>query len=83
MQKVEGLEIPYFAVNFSDGTPCDLTGLPRQAKIHYVCQQEGKGEIYSLKEISTCEYEVVVLTKLLCFHPAYKWVYIYRNLYFI
>ena len=28
--------------------------------------------MYSLKEVSTCEYEVVVLTAGLCSHPSYK-----------
>ena len=29
-------------------------------------------QVYSLKEVSTCEYEVVVLTAGLCSHPSYK-----------
>ena len=37
-----------------------------------VCYPTGKNEIYSLKESSTCEYEVVVLTPLLCNHPDYR-----------
>ncbi|KAI0225860.1 Vam6/Vps39-like protein [Lamellibrachia satsuma] len=72
LQKVEGLEIPYFAIEFSGGTSCDLTGQPRRVSIHYVCQPDGKGEIYELKETSTCEYEMVVLTSLLCSHPSYQ-----------
>lgn len=71
VQKVLGLEIPYFAINYTDGTVCDLTSHRRQASIRYVCQEEGKGEIYELKEMSTCEYEVVILTSLLCAHPSY------------
>ena len=41
-------------------------------QVHYVCYPSGKNEIYSLKESSTCEYEVVVLTSVLCNHPDYK-----------
>ena len=37
-----------------------------------VCYPTGKNEIYSLKESSTCEYEVVVLTSVLCNHPDYR-----------
>ncbi len=69
---MEGIEIPFYEVIFTGGTPCDLTGSPRRAALHYVCQPDGKGEIYELKETSTCEYEVVVLTKHLCAHPHYK-----------
>ena len=69
---VEGLEFPYFQLNFTDGTSCDLTGVPRRANLRYVCHNEGRGEIYEFKETSTCEYQVIVLTSVLCRHPAYK-----------
>ena len=72
LQKVEGLEIPFFAIEFAGGTLCDLTGSPRRVSVHYVCQEGGKGEIYELKETSTCEYEMVVLTSTLCSHPDYQ-----------
>lgn len=72
LQKVDGVEIPYHEVLYTDGTPCDLTGQPRSAKVRYVCQQDGRGEMYSLKEVSTCHYEVVVLTAVLCDHPRYQ-----------
>ena len=32
----------------------------------------GHNEIFSLEETSTCEYEVLVLTPLLCKHPDYR-----------
>ena len=32
----------------------------------------GKHEIYSFKESSTCEYEIIVLSPLLCDHPDYR-----------
>ena len=32
----------------------------------------GKHEMYSFKETSTCEYEVMVLSPLLCSHPDYR-----------
>ena len=71
VQKVQGVEIPYYEVVFDQGTTCDLTGLPRRSAIQYVCQPDGHGEIYEIKEIMSCEYEVVVLTSLLCSHPVY------------
>ena len=42
--------------------------------MQYVCQPDGRGEMYEIKETSSCEYEVVVLTSLLCSHPAYGYV---------
>ncbi|CAI9730367.1 Hypothetical predicted protein [Octopus vulgaris] len=71
-RKVDGLDLPYFQVNITDGTVCDLTGGPRQAAILYVCQPEGRGEIFEMKEVSTCEYEIIVLTSVLCSHPDFK-----------
>lgn len=78
--KVDGTEIPYYEVTFEDGTLCDLNSKPRRASLRYVCQPDGKGEVYELKEVATCEYEVVVLTSLLCSHPAYQYVlYLFLN----
>ena len=77
VQKVQGVEIPYYEVVFDQGTTCDLTGRPRRSAIQYVCQPDGHGEIYEIKETLSCEYEVVVLTSLLCSHPVYGYVLIY------
>lgn len=54
-----------------------MTGVPRRAAIQYVCQPDGHGEVYEIKETSSCEYEVVVLTSLLCSHPVYGYVLVY------
>ncbi|KAK3093191.1 hypothetical protein FSP39_012445 [Pinctada imbricata] len=71
-KKIDGVDIPYFEVNMTDGTSCDLTNSARKARILYVCQPEGRGEIYELKETATCEYEVMVLTSVLCANPKFK-----------
>lgn len=64
--------MPYFAVSYSDGTLCDLTGNPRVTRVLYVCYEEGRHSVYSIKETFTCEYEIIVLSSLLCQHPAYR-----------
>jgi len=71
-KKIESLNMPYYEIIMKDGTLCDLNGQTRTTRVHYVCYPSGKNEIYSLKESSTCEYEVVVLTSVLCNHPDYK-----------
>lgn len=71
-KKIEGLNMPYHEILMTDGTICDLNQQPRRTRVLYVCYPAGKNEIYSLKEVSTCEYEVVVLTSVLCSHPSYK-----------
>lgn len=70
--KIEGINMPYFMVNYTHGTICDLTGKPRLSHILFVCYEEGRHEIYSIKETYTCEYEIVVLSPYLCQHPSYR-----------
>lgn len=70
--KIDGLDLAYFSVNMTDGTDCDLTGKPRQSHVMYICQPNGRGEIFQLKETSSCEYDIIVLTAVLCSHPAFK-----------
>ena len=37
-----------------------------------MCYNQGKHEVYSFKEIATCEYEIIILSPLLCEHPEFK-----------
>ena len=66
---IEKIAMPYYEISMTDGTMCDLTKLPRRTRVLYTCYPGGRNEIYSFKEISTCDYEVVVLTATLCKHP--------------
>ncbi|KAL0831551.1 hypothetical protein ABMA28_002342 [Loxostege sticticalis] len=70
--KVEGLTLPYVEMAMDDGTVCDLSGKPRMTKVLYVCYAHGKHEVYSFKETATCEYEIIILSPLLCDHPQFK-----------
>lgn len=69
---VNGHYKPYVMFNMTGGTKCDLTTRNRVARIIYVCNEESKHELYSIKEISTCEYEAIVLSPLLCQHKDFK-----------
>ncbi|XP_034245741.1 endoplasmic reticulum lectin 1 isoform X2 [Thrips palmi] len=71
-KKIDGLNLPYFQINMTDGTLCDLNDKPRITRVLYVCYHSGKHEVYSFKETSICEYEAIVLSQLLCEHPKYK-----------
>ncbi|KAF5306742.1 hypothetical protein FQA39_LY01500 [Lamprigera yunnana] len=73
VKKIDGISLPYFEILMGNGTQCELNqNKPRQTKVIYVCYIHGKHEIFSLKEISTCMYEVIILSPLLCSHPRYK-----------
>lgn len=71
-KKIEGITLPYVQVNYTDGTSCDLNGMPRQTTTLYMCYEAGKHDFYSIKEIATCHYEIIIFTNLLCGHPKYK-----------
>lgn len=71
-KKVQSLSMPYYEITMGDGTLCDLNSEPRRVKVLYMCYPTGRNEILSVKEISTCEYEVIVLTSALCTHPHFK-----------
>ncbi|KAF3842220.1 hypothetical protein F7725_024171 [Dissostichus mawsoni] len=66
-KNIEGQLTPYFALEMGNGTPCVLKqNDARSSSVLYVCHPEAKHEILSVAEVTTCEYEVVVLTPLLC-----------------
>ena len=72
VMKIDGLELPYYSINMTDGSICDLNNKPRRSHVMYICQPDGRGEVYSMKETSSCEYEIIVLTSVLCSHPEFK-----------
>lgn len=71
-KKIDTLTLPYYELTMTDGTLCDLNGQPRITHVNYVCYPAGKHEIYSFKESSTCEYDIIVLSPTLCNHPDYR-----------
>ncbi|XP_061766415.1 endoplasmic reticulum lectin 1 [Nerophis ophidion] len=72
-KNIEGQLTPYYSLEMGYGTPCVLKeNQPRATSVLYVCHPEAKHEILSIAEVTTCEYEVVVLTPLLCAHPKYR-----------
>lgn len=69
---VNGHHKPFVMFNMTSGTKCDLTKKSRVSRIIYVCNEEPNLELYSIKEISTCEYEAIVLAPMLCQHENFK-----------
>ena len=68
-----GQHRPYIRVNMTLGTKCDLIDMDRSAQILYVCNEDShKHDLHSIREVSTCEYEVIVLTRSLCKHEDFK-----------
>ncbi len=69
---VEDIQLPYIEINMTDGTLCDLSNTKRLTRVFYVCNEDAKHELYSIKETSTCEYEAIVLSPLLCLSQEFK-----------
>nr|XP_034827027.1 endoplasmic reticulum lectin 1 isoform X2 [Maniola hyperantus] len=70
--KVEGQLLSYVEMIMDSGTKCDLNNMQRRTRVRYVCYTHGRHEVYSFKETSTCEYEIIILSPLLCQHPQFK-----------
>lgn len=58
--------------SFDNGDTCDLTGVPRKTKVLYECSADGTVTVRDFREVSTCVYEVVIVTPVVCTHPAFK-----------
>ncbi|VVC25220.1 Mannose-6-phosphate receptor binding domain,Glucosidase II beta subunit-like [Cinara cedri] len=71
-RKIDGINLPYFEANMSDGTVCDVNGRQRQTSVLYVCYPRSKHRVFSVTETSICQYEIIFLTSFLCSHPWYK-----------
>ncbi|XP_054745146.1 endoplasmic reticulum lectin 1 [Anastrepha obliqua] len=70
--KIENTRYPYFELVMTDGTMCDIINSPRTTHVRYVCYPHGKNEIYSFKETSSCNYEAIILTSVLCLISAFQ-----------
>ena len=68
-----GEKIAMFGVKYTDGTLCEvLTDTNRETTVFYACDENGNDNIASFEEVSSCVYEMIVVTKWICSHPAYK-----------
>jgi len=71
-RKIEQHDTPYWTVTMDNGTPCDLNNKPRSTTVIYVCHPGATNQILSINEVTSCEYEVVALTPLLCENTFYR-----------
>jgi len=72
-QPLDGqLDDKYFSHFFDEGTPCDLTGIPRTTEVRYFCANMESTIISGISEHSTCNYVLMVASPLLCQHSSYQ-----------
>ncbi|KAI3380343.1 hypothetical protein SNEBB_003312 [Seison nebaliae] len=70
---IDDEELTGYLVPYSEGTTCEV--MPerrRRTNVIYFCDKNGFGSIYSLDEISTCIYEIKVLSSELCQLQEYE-----------
>ncbi|CAD6338895.1 unnamed protein product [Miscanthus lutarioriparius] len=55
----------------TNGTVCDLTEIPRETEVRFVCSGPTV-PISSVKEISSCKYVVTIQSPMLCKNPLFQ-----------
>lgn len=64
---------PYFSVVYKGGTDCDLIpGFKRETTVYYMCMPDFQTSVVSVKEVSTCKYDIIIYTSLLCKNKLYR-----------
>ncbi|KAG8075149.1 hypothetical protein GUJ93_ZPchr0006g43267 [Zizania palustris] len=61
----------YHVHMYTNGTVCDLTDIPRETEVRFVCS-EPTVVISSIKEISSCKYVLTVQSPMLCKNPLFQ-----------
>lgn len=65
-------EDTYLSYKYVGGTACDIGSLhKRETEVRWYCNAEETNAIASIKEVSSCKYQMRVVAKSLCSHPAF------------
>ena len=67
-----GATTRYLVQRWSDGTPCDKTGRPREVEVQVHCSMTTSDTIYMVKEMAICQYVLIVHSPHLCSMPGFK-----------
>lgn len=62
----------YLVQHLSGGTICDLTGRERHIEVQFHCHPQSTDQIFTIKEVSTCSYLLVLYTPRLCNDVAFQ-----------
>jgi len=58
--------------HFTKGTECDIGSLDtRKTEVQFLCAEDGLNAVLSIKEPTTCSYNLQFATPLLCSHEAF------------
>lgn len=62
----------YLVQHLRGGTVCDLTGKERHIEVQFHCHPQSTDQIFTIKEVSTCSYLLVLYTPRLCNDVAFQ-----------
>ncbi|WVW78308.1 hypothetical protein I302_100262 [Kwoniella bestiolae CBS 10118] len=62
----------YLVQKWSYGTRCDKTGKPREVEVQIHCSMTTGDMIYMIKEMSICQYVLIIHSPYLCGLPGFK-----------
>ncbi|WWC59607.1 uncharacterized protein I303_102165 [Kwoniella dejecticola CBS 10117] len=62
----------YLIQRWSYGTRCDKTGKPREVEVQIHCSMTTGDMIYMIKELSICQYVIIIHSPYLCSLPGFK-----------
>eukprot|EP00038_Savillea_parva_P010410 m.190064 g.190064 ORF g.190064 m.190064 type:complete len:510 (+) comp17939_c0_seq1:237-1766(+) len=67
----KGKSTVYYSEIMGGGDLCDLTKKPRETEVRFVCNPSMIHAFDSISETSTCKYEVIIHTSMVCDHPDF------------
>ncbi|KAK0426006.1 hypothetical protein QR680_009499 [Steinernema hermaphroditum] len=70
-KRIDDKDSAYYSVVYRQGSLCDISGSPRVTTMNYVCWPNAEDYIHSVRETSSCVYEIFIYTKRLCSHPSF------------
>ncbi|KAG8748719.1 Protein OS-9 [Ceratobasidium sp. 414] len=62
----------YLVQRWGDGTQCDKTGRKREIEIQFHCSMSSVDHIVFVKEVSVCNYLIVIHTPRICSEPGFR-----------
>lgn len=65
-------EESYVSFRYNGGTPCDIgSQTKRETEVRWYCDPNEVNALHSVKEVSTCKYQMKIGANALCSHPAF------------
>ncbi|XP_045467077.1 endoplasmic reticulum lectin 1-like [Harmonia axyridis] len=72
-KRVDNRDLPFVEIAMTEGSVCEHNKRKlRRSNVYYICDMKGNHDIHTVKEVTSCVYEIIISTPLLCAHPKYR-----------